>query len=336
MTGPSFGADLGAHVVTSRYWDGHWSPLRAETRPVLALSPATMGLHYGQCIFEGLKCHIGADGWPRLFRPRDHATRFQASAARLCMPTLPIDVFVEAVAWLSGLELAARPAASLYLRPLMFADEASIGVRPSDTYTFVVMAVPPPPPRTGGVHVWIEQRLSRAAPGGTGAVKCAGNYAAALAGQAVAVEHGCDQVLWTDAATHRTVEELSGSNVFVVHMVGDEVELITPKLSDTVLPGITRDSILRIARSCGLTAVERDISVDELWHLTDAVELFGTGTAAGVLPITRLTSATRSINLGPGRIVAELRSRLAELQTGREPDRFGWLRPVEPCGSVAR
>jgi branched-chain amino acid aminotransferase len=334
---PGFGRIFTDHMVTIRWTqDRGWHDAKVSAREPISLDPAAAVLHYGQEIFEGLKAYTRGDGSIALFRPEQNARRFQASAARLAMPELPESVFLQAVdelvkidsAWIPGNE------GSLYLRPFMFATEAFLGVRPSHEYLFVLIASSVGSYFKGGakaVTVWLSDRYTRSAEGGTGAVKCGGNYAASLLAQAEAIEYGCDQVVFLDAAEHRWVEELGGMNVFFVF---DDGSLTTPPLSGTILPGITRDSIITLARGEGRNVREERYSIEQ-WR-TDAAsgklrEAFACGTAAVVSAIGRIKSAKGDILIGDGGggpITAALKAKLVGIQRGDVADTEGWVRKI--------
>jgi branched-chain amino acid aminotransferase len=275
------------------------------------------------------------------FRPDMNAKRFAASARRLAMPELPIERFVEAVDTLVGQDrewVPKAPEASLYIRPLMFATEAVLGVRPANEYLMVLFASPVGayfPRGMAPVNVWISTEHVRAAPHGTGAAKCAGNYAASLEAQALAREQGCDQVLYLDAARREFVEELGGMNFFMVLRSGSGVTLVTPDLSTgTLLSGVTRDSVLRLAPDLGYGVEERPISVTELRRCADdgsLIEAFACGTAAVVNPIGSLMSHGTKVVLNDGKtgpVTQALRSALIGIQYGSRPDPYGWMHPV--------
>jgi branched-chain amino acid aminotransferase len=334
---PGFGRVFTDHMVTIRWtWDRGWHDAEVRAREPISLDPAAAVLHYGQEIFEGLKAYTRGDGSIALFRPEQNARRFRASAARMAMPELPEPVFLQAVEELVKIDKAWIPGdeGSLYLRPFMFATEAFLGVRPSREYLFVLIASSVGSYFKGGakaVTVWLSDRYTRAAEGGTGAVKCGGNYAASLLAQAEAIEHSCDQVVFLDAAEHRWVEELGGMNVFFVF---DDGSLITPPLSGTILPGITRDSIITLARGEGRTVREERYRVEQ-WR-TDAAsgrlrEAFACGTAAVVSAIGRIKSTNGDIVIGEGEggpITAALKGKLVGIQRGDIADAEGWVRKI--------
>jgi branched-chain amino acid aminotransferase len=334
---PGFGRVFTDHMVTIRWTqDRSWHDAQVRAREPISLDPAAAVLHYGQEIFEGLKAYTRSDGSIALFRPDQNARRFQASAARLAMPELPESVFLQAVDELVKIDSAWIPGdeGSLYLRPFMFATEAFLGVRPSHEYLFVLIASSVGSYFKGGakaVTVWLSDRYTRAAEGGTGAVKCGGNYAASLLAQAEAIEHGCDQVVFLDAAQHRWVEELGGMNVFFVF---DDGSLTTPPLSGTILPGITRDSIITLARGEGRTVREERYSIEQ-WRADAASgklrEAFACGTAAVVSAIGKIKSANGDIVIGDGAggpITAALKAKLVGIQRGDVGDAEGWVRKI--------
>jgi len=334
---PGFGKVFTDHMVTIRWTqDRGWHDATVRAREPIALDPAAAVLHYGQEIFEGLKAYTRGNGSIALFRPEQNARRFQASAARLAMPALPESVFLQAVDELVKIDSAWIPGdeGSLYLRPFMFATEAFLGVRPSHEYLFVLIASSVGSYFKGGakaVTVWLSDRYTRSAEGGTGAVKCGGNYAASLLAQAEAIEHGCDQVVFLDAAEHRWVEELGGMNIFFVFADGS---LTTPPLSGTILPGITRDSIITLARGDGRNVREERYSIEQ-WRADAASgklrEAFACGTAAVVSAIGTIKSANGDILIGDGDggpITAALKAKLVGIQRGDVVDAEGWVRKV--------
>ena len=334
LAAPGFGLHFTDHMVCVDWSEADgWHNATIGPRGPIALDPAAAVLHYAQEIFEGLKAYVQSDGAITLFRPEANAARFNASARRLAMPELPDGLFVEAV---RALALADRDwiptgeGASLYLRPFMIATEAFLGVRPAKAYKFLVIASPAGNYFKSGapaVSIWVSD-YTRAAPGGTGAAKCGGNYAASLVPQSEAIARGHDQVVFLDAAEHRWIEELGGMNLFFVF---DDGTLVTPPLSGTILPGITRDSILALAREAGLTVREERYAIDQ-WR-ADAtsgrlVETFACGTAAVVTPVGRVDGRDGSFSIGssgPGQTTARLKERLVAIQRGTAPDTHGWV-----------
>lgn len=336
-----FGSVFTDHMVTIRWVDGAWQPGELSAFAPLSLSPATSTLHYGQAIFEGLKAYRHADGKIVTFRPEMNARRFAASARRLAMPELPEERFLEAIDALVQLDrdwVPSAPGTSLYLRPLMFAAEASLGVKPANEYLMVLFASPVGAYFASGsapVKLWVTDEHVRAAPHGTGAAKCAGNYAASLLAQAEAKDKGCDQVLYLDALQRKYVEELGGMNFFAVLRSGQTGRLVTPDLeSGTLLAGVTRDSILRLAKDLGYNVEERPISLDELRSAyADGTlqEAFACGTAAVITAIGSITGKFGTIKLNEkqsGPITDALYQELYGIQTGTKPDRYNWLRRI--------
>src|SRR5438067_10661412 len=251
LDNPGFGRVLTDHMVTIRYADGKgWYDARVEARAPIPMDLATAVLHYAQEIFEGLKAYHTAGGGVTMFRPEANAARFRTSAERMAMAPLPDELFLASLHELIKVDrdwLPTTDDGSLYLRPFMFASEVFLGVKPSSEYLYLVIASPVGSYFKGGVQpvaVWISQDYTRAAPGGTGAAKCGGNYAASLLPQAQAVEHGCDQALFLDAVERRYIEELGGMNIFFVFADGS---MQTPPIGDTILDGITRNSIIAVA-----------------------------------------------------------------------------------------
>ena len=334
LANPGFGTVFTDHMVEIDHdADRGWHDARVVPYGPIALDPAAAVLHYAQEIFEGLKAYRLADGGIALFRPHANAARFNASARRLAMPELPEDLFVEAVRqqvladsdWFPTVE-----GGSLYLRPFMFASEAFLGVRPARSYKFLVIASPAGNYFKSGapaVSIWVST-YTRAAPGGTGAAKCGGNYAASLVPTAEAFARGHDQVLFLDAAEHRWIEELGGMNLFFVMAYGS---IVTPPLSGTILPGITRDSLIALAREEGLTVREERYALDQ-WRDDAAsgrlIETFACGTAAVVTPVGKVADSSGEFVIGsggPGQLTQKLRQRLVGIQRGEQVDTHGWV-----------
>ena len=334
LANPGFGSQFTDHMVTIEWSEElGWHDAVLGPRGPIALDPAASVLHYAQEIFEGLKAYQHADGSVALFRPQANAQRFNASAQRLAMPELPEDLFVEAVRQLVLADRAWIPAqegASLYLRPFMIATEAFLGVRPAKAYKFIVIASPAGnyfKSGTPAVSLWVSD-YTRAAPGGTGAAKCGGNYAASLVPTAEAFARGHDQVLFLDAAQHQWVEELGGMNLFFVFADGS---LLTPPLSGTILPGITRDSLITLALDAGLHVREERYGIDQ-WRADAAsgalVETFACGTAAVVTSVGKVTQGQDSFVIGsggPGQLTQKLKDQLVAIQRGAVADSHGWV-----------
>lgn len=333
---PGFGVHFTDHMVAIR-WDKDTGWHDAQVMPYgpISLDPAAAVLHYGQEIFEGIKAYRHADGSVWTFRPEANGARLQRSAARLVLPQLPVDLFVESLRQMIAVDAAWVPdqdEASLYFRPFMIGDEPFLGVRGAQKASYYVIASPAGPYFAKGVApvaIWLSTDYARAAKGGTGAAKCGGNYAASLLPQQKAQEQGCSQVLFLDPVEGRYLEELGGMNVFLVY--GKTNTLVTPALSGSILEGITRESILQLARDRGMNVEERQVSIDE-WK--DGVssgqitEVFACGTAAVVTPIGQLKGegfSVGDINAPAGEVTMSLRKELTDIQYGRLPDRHGWL-----------
>lgn len=333
---PGFGNIFTDHMAMVRWAEGQgWHDARIQKRAPIPMDPASSVLHYAQEIFEGMKAYRMADGGTALFRPEENANRFQASARRMAMPELPAELFMDSICQLVDIDRDWFPAiegGSLYLRPFMFASEVFLGVRPAKEYLYLVIASPAGAyfkKGSSAVTIWVSEDYSRAAPGGTGAAKCGGNYAASLVAQSEAIKQDCDQVAFLDAAEHRWIEELGGMNLFFVM---DDGRLITPPLTGTILPGITRESIMTLAREEGLIVSEELYSIDQ-WE-GDAKsgalrETFACGTAAVVTPVGTVKSNKGEFSIGsggPGQLTEKLRSRLVEIQNGVAPDQHGWIK----------
>ncbi len=330
-----FGTLFTDHMVTIRYTEGQgWHDAALGPRQPIPLDPAAAVLHYAQEIFEGLKAYRLPDGAIASFRPQANAARFNQSATRLAMPHLPEDMFVESIRRLVAADADWVPDAdkgSLYLRPFMFASEAFLGVRPAREYIYCVIASPVGGYFKGGkstVTLWVSHDHVRAVPGGTGAAKCGGNYAASLEPQAQGIAKGCDQVLFLDAVERKWVEELGGMNVMFVFTDGT---IITPPLNGSILPGITRDSLRTVAAEAGYTVKEQPYSFDQ-WQ-DDAKngrlkEAFACGTAAVITSIGEVRSTRGDFVIGNGdggEVAHLLREALVGIQLGTRPDPHGWM-----------
>ena len=338
LDAPGFGVNFTDHMAVATWTaaDG-WHDSAIVPYGPFSLDPATAVLHYAQQVFEGLKAYRHADGSVWLFRADQNAARMVRSTARLALPELlPVDFLgsIEALIAADAAWVPSAPEQSLYLRPFMFASEAFLGVRAAHRVTYCCIASPAGPYFTSGlrpVSIWISTRYTRAAPGGTGAAKCGGNYAASLVAQQEAASHGCDQVMFADAAEHAWLEELGGMNVYVVT---SDNELLTPELNGSILEGVTRESILTLAGEFGLTPVERRIGIAELVDgigSGQVTELFACGTAAVITPIGVLKDDAGTYPIGsgePGETTAALRKNLLDIQYGRATDTYGWLRRV--------
>jgi len=334
LADPGFGQYFTDHMVDICWSEkGGWHRPRVSPYGPIQLEPSAAVLHYAQEVFEGLKAYRHSDGSIWTFRPEANARRMQRSAHRLALPKLPVDYFVEAIRRLLAVDgdwVPSAPETSLYLRPFMFAKEAFLGVRPAAKVALYVIASPAGAYFKGGiapVSIWLSEEYSRAGVGGTGAAKTGGNYAASLLPQAEAYEHGCAQVLFLDSVEGKFIEELGGMNVVLVYRDGT---LVTPA-SDSILEGVTLDSILQLARDRGHRVEQRPVSIDE-WRAGEAsgdiVEAFACGTAAVVTPIAQLKSRDFSIGSADapaGELTMSLRQELTDIQYGRAEDRHGWL-----------
>ena len=339
LKAPGFGRYFTDHMVSIMYTEGRgWHDAEVLPYGPIALDPAGMVLHYGQAIFEGLKAYRQPGGGIASFRLTANAERLRQSARRLAMPELPDELFVASIDALLDVDEAWVPAAggedSLYLRPFMFSTEAGLGVRPAKEYRYLLIASPAGayfPRGVKPVSVWLSREYVRAAPGGTGAAKFAGNYAASLLAQSQASDEGCDQVVWLDAIERKYVEEMGGMNLFFVFGSGPDARLVTPSLSGSLLPGITRDSLLTLATDAGFAVEERKISTDE-WREKAAsgeiTEVFACGTAAVITPVGRVKSAEGEFTIAdgePGKITMALRDTLTGIQRGTFADTHEWM-----------
>jgi branched-chain amino acid aminotransferase len=340
LAAPGWGKVFTDHMVTLRFEPGRgWCDGELAAFQSLSLPPQTSVLNYGQAIFEGLKAYQQPDGSVAAFRPEQNARRFARSARRLAMAELPEELFFESIRLLVTQDRAwvpSRAGESLYLRPIELAMDAELLTRPSNTYLYVLIASPVADYFAGGVKpvtVWLSTEYARAAPGGTGAAKFAGNYAAAMLAQAEAAEQGCDQVVWLDSVEHRYVEEMGGMNLFFVM---DDGRLITSELTGTLLPGVTRDSILTLGREMGMDVQERRVSTEE-WEAGAAdgsiSEVFACGTAAVITPVGEVKHALGSFRVADGQsgqVTMKLRDTLLGIQEGTAPDPYGWMVELTP------
>jgi branched-chain amino acid aminotransferase len=338
LANPGFGEYFTDHMFLAKWTpeDG-WDHARVVPYGPLTLDPATAVLHYAQEVFEGLKAYAHDDGSNWLFRPEANAARMQRSSHRLALPELPTEWFLGSIRALLEADGAWVPHGeekSLYLRPFMFASERFIGVRPARHVTYAVIASPAGAYFPGGVKpvdIWLTTEYGRAGAGGTGAAKCGGNYASSLLPQQEAYANGCQQVAFLDSSEHTYVEELGGMNLFFVYADGS---MVTPSLSGSILPGITRESVLTLAQDLGHEASERRVSFDE-WRDGTAdgsiVEVFACGTAAVITPIGSLKWDGGQAVAGDGttaKVATEIRQALVDIQYGRAEDRHGWMTKV--------
>ncbi len=331
-----FGKYYTDNMVIAEWSEGTgWGDADLKAYGPLSLDPATSVLHYGQEIFEGMKAYTQPDGGVSLFRPEANALRFNSSAKRMALPEIPVKDFVETVTALVKQDIKWVPknvGESLYIRPFMIATEVGLGVRPSNHATYLVITTPASAyfNPNKAVTVWISTEYVRAAPGGTGAAKTGGNYAGSLLAQKQAAQEGCDQVVWLDSKERFWVEEMGGMNLYFVKGSGSDATIFTPSLTGTLLPGITRDSILSVAKDLGYKVEEGMISVDD-WRdgvaSGEITEIFACGTAAVVSPIGAAKSAAGTWTTGngePGPITGQIREHLLGIQHGTIADTHGW------------
>lgn len=330
-----FGKYICPIMVRADYKDGKWGPMELLPYGPLLIDPCAKVLHYGQEIFEGLKAFRGPEGDVTLFRPDMNAKRMNFSARRMAMPEIPEEMFIEACQTITAYShnvVPKRSGESLYLRPFMIASEAGLGIKPAKDFVFVVVASPSGNYfSSSSVKVYVERDEVRAAKGGIGAAKTGGNYAASLQAYARTLDMGCDQTMWVDAVEHKYVEEMSGMNFFAVINGG----LVTPPISDTILNGITRSSLIDLARRRKLTVTEERIAIDDLFAKVksgECNEAFVCGTASVLVPIGsfRLKDGTvYHLKDAEGKLSMELREELIGIQCGRGNAPEGWVWPVE-------
>jgi branched-chain amino acid aminotransferase len=325
-----FGKYFSDHMLEADYANGVWKLAAIKPYQQIMLEPSIMALHYGQAIFEGIKAYRYEGGGAFIFRPYDNFKRFNISAERMEMPAVPEDIFIEGMRQLVSLDkdwIPAKEDYSLYIRPFMFATDAALGVKPSETYKFMILLSPTGPYYSAPMKIYVEEKYTRAAPGGVGFAKNAGNYGASLKAAKEARNQGYDQVLWTDAFEHKWLQEVGTMNVFFVF--GDTV--VTPSLEEgTILAGVTRDSVITVLREQGLTVEERKISIEEVVSAHRGgklTEIFGSGTAATISYIKELkyrdyimTFDTSSFKTSPA-----VKKTLTGIREGKRPDSRGWL-----------
>lgn len=326
-----FGRDFSDHMLLVEYKNGTWETPQIVPYQPLEFSPAASVFHYGQAIFEGLKAHKNEAGEVFIFRADENLKRLNSSATRMCMPHIPEHIFMAGMKQLIELDrewIPVGPGMSLYLRPFMVADDPFLGVRPSGSYKFMIITSPSASYYTGAVKVKIETHYSRAAVGGIGSAKAAGNYAASLLPAKEAQEDGYDQLIWTDAKTHEYIEESGTMNLMVLK--GNT--LLTPPLEGkTILPGITRKSILQLAEEWGYEVIERRISVIELFEGIEdnsINEVFGVGTAATIAPISVIGFEEKQLKLtdfSQWKFSARVKQYLEDLKTGKIADTHNWI-----------
>jgi branched-chain amino acid aminotransferase len=325
-----FGKYFTDHMLEADYEDGEWKNIEIKPYQPLLLEPSTAAIHYGQAIFEGIKAYKDPDGNAFIFRPYDNYKRFNISAERMQMPTVPEELFIEGMRKLIELDknwIPHKEDHSLYIRPFMFSSDPVLGVKPSEKYKFMIILSPTGPYYNKPMRIYVEEKYVRAAPGGIGYAKAAGNYGASMLATAEAKKLGYDQVLWTDAFEHKYVQEIGTMNVFFI--IGDTA--FTPDLeSGTILSGVTRESAMTLLREMGFKVVEKRISIDNIIEAHQAgslYEVFGTGTAATITLIRELRykDYVMEFDTEKWRTAPELKKRLDELRSGKVADRFGWM-----------
>ncbi len=329
----AFGKHFTDHMLEVDYADGEWKQPVIRPYQPLSLAPSVAALHYGQAIFEGIKAYNDLQGNPRIFRPIDNFYRFNQSAERMQMPSIPEEIFMEGMRQLVSMDrqwIPSKTDHSLYIRPFMFSTDELIGVRPSEMYKFMIILSPSGPYYSAPMRIYVEEQYVRAAPGGVGYAKAAGNYGAAMYATAQARKHGYDQVLWMDATEHKYVQECGTMNVFFI--LGNKA--ITPSLEQgTILNGVTRQSVITLLKENGLTVEERPLSLDEILESHDRGELkevFGTGTAATISLIKELACRGRDLvfDVDKWTYAPGIKQKLMDIREGRTPDTHGWVMPV--------
>ncbi|MDB5212010.1 MAG: branched-chain amino acid aminotransferase, partial [Sediminibacterium sp.] len=326
-----FGRYFTDHMLEADYENGEWKNVEIKPYQPLLLEPSLAALHYGQAIFEGIKAYKDDNGNAAIFRPFDNFKRFNISAERMNMPVVPEEIFIEGMRMLIELDknwIPSLPDHSLYIRPFMFSSDPVIGVKPSDTYKFIIILSPTGPYYAAPMRIYVEETYTRAAPGGVGFSKNAGNYGGSMLATALAKKQGYDQVLWTDAFEHKYLQEVGTMNVFFV--IGNKI--VTPSLEDgTILAGVTRDSAITVLREeMGFEVEETKISIDELIdaHKSGQLrEVFGTGTAATISMIKELKykDYVMHFDTDSWTTAPELKTRLNAIRNGKVTDVYGWM-----------
>lgn len=325
-----FGRYFSDHMLEADYENGEWKNVEIKPYQPLLLSPSVAALHYGQAIFEGIKAYRDKEGNAYIFRPHENYKRFNISAARMQMPVVPEELFIEGMRQLIALDKNWIPTSedhSLYIRPFMFSSDEVIGVRPSETYKFIIILSPTGPYYNAPMRIYVEEKYVRAVPGGVGFAKAAGNYGGAMLATAEAKKIGYDQVLWTDAFEHKYVQEIGTMNVFFI--IGDTA--ITPDLTQgTILDGVTRQSAMTLLKEMGLKVEERPLSIDEIIDSYKAgllYEVFGTGTAATISMIKELRykDFVMHFDIDSWKTSPTLKKWLTDIRESRREDKYGWM-----------
>lgn len=324
-----FGKYFTDHMLEADYENGEWKNVEIKPYQPLVLSPSVAALHYGQAIFEGIKAYKDANGNAYIFRPHENHKRFNISAERMQMPAVPEPIFIEGMRKLIELDknwIPAKPDHSLYIRPFMFSSDEVIGVKPSDTYKFLVILSPTGPYYSAPMRIYAEEKYTRAAPGGVGFAKVAGNYGASMLATAEARKKGYDQVLWTDAIEHKYAEEIGTMNVFFII----DGKACTPELEGTILDGITRKSAITIMRDMGVEVEEKRVNLEEVvkaYKAGKVTEVFGTGTAATISMLKELKykDDVMVFDESKWKIALEMKRRMDAIKNGEVEDTYGWM-----------
>jgi len=325
-----FGRYFTDHMLEADFENGEWKNVEIKPYQPLLMEPSMAALHYGQAIFEGIKAYKDGEGNAFIFRPYDNFRRFNRSAERMNMPSVPEEIFIEGMRKLISLDkewIPSQKEHSLYIRPVMFATDSMLGVRPSETYKFIIMLSPTGPYYAQPMRIAVEERFTRAAKGGVGFAKNAGNYGGSMLAATMAKQEGFDQVLWTDAEEHKWLQEVGMMNVFFI--INNRA--VTPSLEEgTILEGVTRDSVIQGLTEMGIPVEERKINIDELieaYKAGDLKEVFGTGTAAVVAPVKELSYKGYSMTFPTDeyKVAGAVKKWLSDIRSGRVEDRHGWM-----------
>ncbi|MEI9942677.1 MAG: branched-chain amino acid aminotransferase [Chitinophagaceae bacterium] len=325
-----FGKYFTDHMLEADYENGEWKSIEIKPYQPLLIEPSIAALHYGQAIFEGIKAYRDKDGNAFVFRPIENFKRFNKSAERMNMPVVPEEIFMEGLRQLIALDknwIPSKEEHSLYIRPIMFSTDAMLGVRPSDSYKFLILLSPTGPYYASPMKILVEEQYTRAAPGGVGFSKNAGNYGGSMLAATMAKQKGYDQVLWTDAFEHKWLQEVGMMNVFFII----DNKAVTPSLEEgTILEGVTRSSVIQGLKEMNIPVEERKISIDELVDAYKAgkiAEVFGTGTAAVIAPIKELNykGFVMTFDSEAYKISTAVKSWLTDIREGKRTDKYGWM-----------
>lgn len=330
-----FGHTFSDHMFIADYQNGEWGDYRVVPFGDIGISPANMALHYGQSIFEGMKAHWNEKGYPAIFRPATHLERLNTSARRMAMPPVPYELFMQAIEHLVSIDVdwvPRDPKSALYIRPLLFATDSFLGVKASDNYRLVIMTGPTGPYYSHPVRLLVEEHYVRASRGGVGFAKAAGNYAASIMPAAEARRRGFDQILWLDGVQYKYLQECGTMNIFAI--VGDTI--LTPETSDSILAGVTRDSLISLWREQGHRVEVRPVTIAEIVEAQQEGqlrEMFGTGTAAVISHVTEFSYQGEIFKLPPveeRQVAQKMKDYFEDLKAGLVSDTHGWLHAVHP------